>query len=99
MKHMWLRGMSLLVFACFFIACGAVDFCHDHEPDDESHDLCPACQWNNLHQDDYSGEGEIYGVLKDGITFIGTRTASPVLFLLSDFNKDSILTRGPPASA
>ena len=91
--------MSALVLAGFFVVCAGVDFCHDHEADEESHDLCPACQWNNLHQDDYSGSGEINDILDSNVTLIDTRAASPVLIIPSDVDVKTIPSRGPPSSA
>ena len=94
-----LSVMSALVLAGFLVVCAGVDFCHDHEADEESHDLCPACQWNNLHQDDYSGAGEIYDILGSSITLIDTRVASPALIIPSDVSGKTVPSRGPPPSA
>lgn len=98
-RHDWLRVMSALVLAGFFVVCAGVDFCHDHEADEEPHDMCPACQWNNLHQDDYSGSGEINDILDSNVTLIDTRAASPVLIIPSDVDVKTIPSRGPPSSA
>ena len=95
----WLKVMSALVLTGFLVVCAGVDFCHDHEADEESHDLCPACQWNNLHQDDHSGSGEIYDILGSNVTLIDTRSASPVLIIPSDVDGKTIPSRGPPSSA
>jgi len=94
-----LSVMSALVLAGFLVVCAGVDFCHDHEADEESHDLCPACQWNNLHQDDYSGAGEINDILSSNVTLIDTRAASPALIIPSDDNGKTTPSRGPPSSA
>ena len=98
MGHDRLSFMSAMVLAGFLMVCAGVDFCHDHEADDEPHDLCPACQWNNLHQDDYSGASEINDILDSNVTLIDTRAASPVLIIPSDDNGKTILSRGPPSS-
>jgi hypothetical protein len=99
MRHDRLSVMSALVLAGFLTVCVGVDFCHDHEADNEPHDMCPACQWNNLHQDDYSGAGEIYDILGSSITFIDTRAASPTLIIPSDVSGKTVPSRGPPPSA
>ena len=93
-----LSVMSVLVLAGFLVVCVGVDFCHDHEAGEESHDLCPACQWNNLHQEDHSSADEIFDILGSSITLIDTRIVSQVLIIPSDDNGKTISTRGPPSS-
>jgi hypothetical protein len=93
--------MSALVLAGFLTVCVGVDFCHDHdcESDAEPHDMCPACQWNNLHQDDYSGAHEICEMPGNSITLISNWAASQVLIIPSDVSGKTVPSRGPPSSA
>jgi len=99
MRYDRLNIMSALVLASFLTVCAGVDFCHHHEIDEEPHDLCPACQWNNLHQDDYSGAGEIHDIIGSSITLISAWAASQVLIIPSDVSGKTVPSRGPPASA
>ena len=98
MRYDRVSVMSALVLAGFLTVCVGVDFCHHHEADNEPHDMCPACQWNNLHQDDYSGAGDICEMPGNSITLISTWAASQVLIIPSDVSGKTVSSRGPPPS-
>lgn len=91
--------MVVLLLLGFLVVCAGVDFCHHHDIDDGCHDFCPACQWNNLRQDDYSGAAEICDILESRITPIRTRAVTHELAVPSDVSVKTIPSRGPPCSA
>lgn len=95
-------GIHALLFICiaYYLAAGAcADFCHNHEPNAEFHDNCPACQWQSVSQDDFSGAISIIDVLADPLNFVGRKPCVHVFFAFPDNCGSSCLSRAPPLPA
>jgi hypothetical protein len=87
----------LLVFLSYFlVVSGGVDFFHNHEPDTDFHDNCPACQWQNMYQDDFSGAARILIDQTDPLSLLGYDYYYHSLIITSECSGFSCLSRAPP---
>lgn len=93
------RSVTLILFilvAYYLILSAGSDFVHNHEPDSEFHDNCPACQWQTLSQDDFSGAGCILNILDDPLGLIGLKPCIQSIELTTNICALSNLSRAPP---
>ena len=91
-------NVFLLAVVVYYLAISVgIDLCHDHDPDFEFHDNCPACQWLALHQDDFSQAGQILNVLNDPLFLVGYERYVQSLVIPSEGSRISFLSRAPPA--
>ncbi len=95
-------GIRALLFICiaYYFATGMCsDFVHTHKPDAEFHDNCPACQWQSVSQDDFSGAISIIGGLADPLDFVGYKSCVHVFVMHPDGCESLCFSRAPPLPA
>jgi hypothetical protein len=87
----------LFIFLAGYLAVSvSVDLLHNHEPSFEFHDNCPACQWNALHQDDFSQAGSLLNLLNDPLCCVGQEYYILSLIIPSECQDFSCSSRAPP---
>ena len=91
--------LLFVFFAHYLTLCVGIDLLHDHEPDLEFHDNCPACQWLTLYQDDFSQASQMLNGLNDPFLLIGYEKCIQSFVLPSDSYRSSHFSRGPPLPA
>lgn len=91
-----IHALLYSVVAYYAVACSSTDFVHNHEPDTEFHHDCPACQWQTMSQDDFSGAISILDILSYPLSFVGFKTCLHELFMHTDSCGTSCLSRAPP---
>jgi len=94
------RQITLLIsfLTCYLFLSLFVEFFHDHEADLRFHDNCPACQWENQHQDNHS---EFQTVLECFINIFNYPIQNTLQENSSFYNQTEIiyyLSRAPPSS-
>ena len=94
-----LHYLLLLCLAQFLVICLGFELFHNHEPDFEFHNDCPACQWQNLYQDDYSQAGQILAALDDPLFMIAQERYGDLLALPGEEHSFPYSSRAPPQSA
>jgi hypothetical protein len=87
----------LLVFLAYYLsACIGADLAHNHEPDSDFHNDCPACQWDVLYQNDFSGAYKTLNALVDPLRSLGYKQYILSLVLPSENYSISYFSRAPP---
>ena len=93
-------NMFLLVIVAHYLTLSiGVDLYHDHEPEFDFHDNCPACQWLALYQDDFSQASQVLNVLNDPLFLIGYEQCIHSFVIPSEGYRISCFSRAPPLPA
>jgi hypothetical protein len=91
--------LLLAFLAYFLVVSGGVDFFHNHEPDGDYHDNCPACQWQKMSQDDFSGATKILIDQADPLRLLSYDHYYHSPTITSESFEFSCSSRAPPESA
>lgn len=95
-KSIEIHFLFLVFLALYLAICINADCIHNHEPDCDFHDNCPACQWQVLYQDDFSGADKILSTLDAPLCLLSCKYYIQSLVLPSESYRISCLSRAPP---
>jgi hypothetical protein len=97
-KIFW-RNTLVVLFVGHYMAVGLFAcFCHNHEPDINFHENCPACQWQILSQDDFSEASAILDALDNPLQFFEYKPYDQSSIQLKESIGFTFLSRAPPTS-
>ena len=86
----------LLLLGNYSAVCLVTCVSHNHEPDFNFHDNCPACQWQVQSQQDDTYTNVILDALLDPLIFVGhTPIVRSIILTKKDFVINN-LSRAPP---
>ena len=83
--------ISYYVLLCLFSFVG-----HNHGPDLDFHDTCPACQWDILNQEDFSEVNNILDAFYDSLTLIQFQDIPYFIYIQKQDYTFSTFSRAPP---
>lgn len=96
-RSVYIRFLVLFCIAYYLCISLGVEFAHNHEPDAEFHNDCPACQWQLFYMDDFSEAQQITGALTTPLRLIGyNRHVQSFVFSLNIFTNYNS-SRAPPS--
>ena len=89
--------MLVVLFVGHYVALGLLAyFCHDHEPDFNFHDNCPACHWQVQTQNDDTSISTVLDALIDPLILVDhTPLIQSIVLTKQDFQNNHF-ARAPP---
>jgi len=98
-KISW-RALLLILLLVNYISVGILTFIsHNHEPDFDFHENCPACKWQVQSQQNDTSTSTVLDALIDPLVFIDhTPTIQSIVLTKQNFQTTN-LSRAPPQIA
>ena len=92
-KH---KAVLAILIGYYFLICLFSFAGHNHGPDLDFHDACPACQWDILNQEDFSEVNNILDAFYGSLALVQIQTISYLIDIPTQDVTFSTFSRDPP---